>query len=43
MRYVAGALNDYNYSEPTYADQVEIPCSFADEGGSFAVPKILEG
>ena len=33
MRYIEGASNDYNYSQATYADENEIPCSFADEGG----------
>jgi hypothetical protein len=42
MRYVAGALNDYNYSEPTYADEIEIPCSFADEGGDEATNTLLD-
>ena len=42
MKYEAGALNDYNYSEPTYADQVEIACSFADEGGDEAANTLLD-
>ena len=42
MQYVAGALNDYNYSEPTYADQDEIACSFADEGGDEATNTLLD-
>lgn len=42
MKYVAGESNDYNYSQPTYIDQQEIPCSFVDESSDEDAPTLLD-